>query len=130
QPDKPSGRGMHVHAPPVAIRAKELGVPLAQPAKIRELQTVDADLGVVVAYGKILPPSLLAMPKHGFVNVHASLLPKFRGAAPIQRTIERGETATGVTIMRVDEELDHGPMLDVATLDIAPDEHSPSLASR
>ena len=130
QPDKPSGRGMQLHAPPVAMRAKELGLPLAQPAKIRELQPVDADIGVVIAYGKILPPSLLAIPKHGFINVHASLLPKYRGAAPIQRAIQNGETTTGVTIMRVDEELDHGAMLDVATLDIAPDEHTPSLASR
>jgi len=130
QPDKPSGRGMQLHAPPVAMRAKELGLPLAQPAKIRELQPVDADLGVVIAYGKILPASLLAIPKHGFVNVHASLLPKYRGAAPIQRAIQNGETMTGVTIMRVDEELDHGAMLDVATLDIDPNEHTPSLASR
>ena len=130
QPDKPSGRGMQLHAPPVAMRARELGLPLAQPAKIRELQRVDADLGVVIAYGKILPASLLAMPKHGFINVHASLLPKYRGAAPIQRAIQNGETTTGVTIMRVDEELDHGAMLDVATLDIDPDEHTPSLASR
>src|ERR1051326_8224120 len=106
---------MQLHAPPVAIRAKEVGLPLAQPAKIRELQHVDADLGVVIAYGKILPASLLAIPKHGFINVHASLLPKYRGAAPIQRAIENGETTTGVTIMRVDEELDHGPMLDIAT---------------
>jgi methionyl-tRNA formyltransferase len=130
QPDKPSGRGMHVHSPAVALRAKELGLPLMQPAKIRELPRIDADLGVVVAYGKILPASLLAMPKHGFVNVHASLLPKYRGAAPIQRAIEHGETTTGVTIMRVDEELDHGPMLDVASIDIASDEHTPSLAKR
>jgi len=130
QPDKPSGRGLHMHAPAVAVRAKELGLPLAQPPKIRELQPIEADVGVVVAYGKILPPSLLAMPKHGFVNVHASLLPKYRGAAPIQRAIEHGETTTGVTIMRVDEELDHGAILDIATLDIGADEHSPSLASR
>jgi methionyl-tRNA formyltransferase len=130
QPDKPSGRGMQMHAPPVALRAKELGLPLMQPAKIRELPPIEADLGVVVAYGKILPPSLLAMPRQGFVNVHASLLPKYRGAAPIQRAIERGETVTGVTIMRVDEELDHGAMLDLASIDIGPDEHAPSLSSR
>jgi methionyl-tRNA formyltransferase len=130
QPDKPSGRGMQLHSPAVAVRAKELGLPLMQPAKIRELPRIDADLGVVVAYGKILPASLLAIPRHGFVNVHASLLPKYRGAAPIQRAIERGETTTGVTIMRVDEELDHGPMLDVASIAIAPDEHTPSLAKR
>jgi len=130
QPDKPSGRGMHMHVPAVAMRARELRLPLTQPSKIRELKPVDSDIGVVVAYGKILPPSLLAMPKYGFVNVHASLLPKYRGAAPIQRAIQNGETTTGVTIMRVDEELDHGPMLDVATIDIGADEHSPSLALR
>lgn len=133
QPDKPSGRGMQMHAPPVAIGAKELGLPLAQPSKIRELQldaSFQADIGVVIAYGKILPGSLLAIPTHGFINVHASLLPKYRGAAPIQRAIQNGETTTGVTIMRVDEELDHGAMLDVAALDIGPDEHTPSLASR
>jgi methionyl-tRNA formyltransferase len=121
---------MQVHAPPVALHAKELGLPLMQPPKIRELPRIEADLGVVVAYGKILPPSLLAMPKDGFVNVHASILPKYRGAAPIQRAIQHGETTTGVTIMRVDEELDHGPMLDVATLDIGADERAPSLSNR
>jgi len=121
---------MHMHVPAVAMRARELGLLLTQPSKIRELEQVASDIGVVVAYGKILPPSLLAMPKYGFVNVHASLLPKYRGAAPIQRAIQNGETTTGVTIMRVDEELDHGPMLDVATIDIGADEHSPSLALR
>jgi methionyl-tRNA formyltransferase len=130
QPDKPSGRGMHLHAPPVAMRAKELGLPLAQPMKIRDLQPVEADVGIVIAYGKILPASLLAIPRHGFINVHASFLPKYRGAAPIQRAIQHGDTTTGVTIMRVDAELDHGAMLDVAALDIGPDEHTPSLASR
>ena len=134
QPDKPSGRGMQMHAPAVAVRAKELSLALLQPAKIREaideLSTLNADIGIVIAYGKILPASLLAIPKHGFVNVHASLLPKYRGAAPIQRAIENGEIETGVTIMRVDEELDHGAMLDVAKLAIGADEHSPSLSQR
>src|SRR5436305_14870 len=88
------------------------------------------DAGIVVAYGKILPANLLAIPAHGFINVHASVLPKYRGAAPIQRAIERGETTTGVTIMRVDEELDHGPMLAIETTAIGPDERTPSLASR
>ena len=134
QPDKPAGRGLHTHAPPVAVRAKELGLPLIQPAKIREaldaIAQAKPEIGVVIAYGKILPASLLAIPPHGFVNVHASLLPKYRGAAPIQRAIEHGERETGVTIMRVDEELDHGPMLSVKRTEIGPDEHTPSLASR
>src|SRR5438067_1780125 len=121
---------MHLHSPAVAVRAKELGLPLMQPAKIRELPPIEADLGVVIAYGKILPASLLAVPKHGFVNVHASLLPKYRGAAPIQRAIERGESETGVTIMRIDEQLDHGPMLAAVRTPIGPDEHTPSLAAR
>lgn len=134
QPDKPAGRGLKLQPPPVAVRAKELGLPLAQPAKIREaLESIAGarpEIGVVIAYGKILPAALLTIPPGGFLNVHASLLPKYRGAAPIQRAIERGERETGVTIMRVDEELDHGPMLSVARTEIGPDEHTPSLAAR
>jgi methionyl-tRNA formyltransferase len=136
QPDKPSGRGLQTHVPEVAVRARELGLPLLQPAKIRDPVVLDEiarlapDLGVVIAYGKILPASLLAMPRHGFVNVHASLLPRYRGAAPIQRAIENGESETGVTIMRVDEQLDHGPMLETASLAIGTDEHTPALAAR
>src|SRR6185369_14118809 len=80
------------------------------------------DIGIVVAYGKILPPALLEIPKQGFLNVHGSILPKYRGAAPIQRAIEHGETETGVTIMRVDEELDHGAMLSIERTPIGPDE--------
>ena len=136
QPDKPAGRGMKVHAPAVAARARQLGLPLAQPPKIREagfLESITAlqpDAGIVVAYGKILPASLLSIPAQGFLNVHASILPKYRGAAPIQRAIQQGETTTGVTIMRVDEELDHGPMLAIETTEIGPDERTPSLAAR
>ena len=136
QPDRPAGRGMKMHKPPVAARAIELGLPVVQPAKVRtdefldEIAKVRADVGVVIAYGRILPGRLLQIPRHGFVNVHASLLPKYRGAAPIQRAIEAGEKTTGATIMRVDEELDHGPMLDVATIEIGPDERLPSVSRR
>jgi methionyl-tRNA formyltransferase len=136
QPDKPAGRGMKMQAPAVAVRARELGLPLAQPAKIREAAFLDSigvlrpDAGIVVAYGKILPAALLQTSARGFFNVHASLLPKYRGAAPIQRAIEHGERETGVTIMRVDEELDHGPMLATVRTDIGPHEHAPSLAAR
>ena len=136
QPDRPAGRGMKLHKPPVVVRAEELGLPVAQPAKIRTDEFLDSiaalkpDAGVVIAYGRILPKRLLDIPKHGFINVHASLLPKYRGAAPIQRAIEAGETETGVTIMRVDEELDHGPMLGIETIDIGPDERLPSVAKR
>jgi methionyl-tRNA formyltransferase len=135
QPDKPAGRGMKMQAPAVAVKARELGLPLAQPPKIRNAEFLEsiaalhADAGIVVAYGKILPANLLAIPSHGFLNVHASILPKYRGAAPIQRAIEHGETVTGVTIMRVDEELDHGPMLAIETTEIGPDERTPSLAA-
>ena len=134
QPDKPAGRGMKMHAPAVAVHARELGLPLLQPPKIREgLDTIAAarpDIGIVVAYGKILPPALLVIPPYGFLNVHGSILPKYRGAAPIQRAIERGESETGVTIMRVDEQLDHGAMLTMAKTPIGPDEHSPAVAAR
>jgi len=136
QPDKPAGRGMKMHAPAVAVKARELGLPLAQPPKIRNaeflasIEALKPDAGIVVAYGKILPAALLNIPARGFLNVHASILPKYRGAAPIQRAIEHGETTTGVTIMRVDEELDHGPMLAIETTEIGPDERTPSLAAR
>lgn len=136
QPDKPAGRGMKMHAPAVAVRARELGLPVLQPARVRndevlaELAQTRPDIGVVIAYGKILPAALLEIPKHGFLNVHASVLPRWRGAAPIQRSIEAGDEVTGVTIMRVDELLDHGPMLAISTTPIDPDEHTPALAAR
>jgi methionyl-tRNA formyltransferase len=134
QADKPSGRGMEVKAPAVAVRARELGLPLLQPAKVREViddvRRVGPEVAIVVAYGKILPAALLEIPKHGFLNIHGSILPRWRGAAPIQRAIEHGDTETGVTIMRVDEELDHGPMLAIAKTAIGPDEHTPAIATR
>jgi len=136
QPDKPAGRGMKMQAPPVAVRAKELGLDLLQPPKIRAAEFIDRirdlapDIGIVIAYGKILPAALLEIPKHGFLNVHASALPQWRGAAPIQRSIEAGDRVTGVTIMRVDEQLDHGPMLAIETLEIDPDERTPALSKR
>ncbi len=127
---------MKLHVPPVAERARELGIPLLQPVKIRDPQFLEAvasyrpDVGVVIAYGRILPVALLEIPRYGFLNVHASILPKYRGAAPIQRAIAAGETTTGVTIMRVDEALDHGPVFRIATLDIGPDERAPSVSRR
>ena len=136
QPDKPSGRGMRLQAPPVAARCRALGLTLEQPARIRDslfLDRVQADrpdLGVVIAYGKILPAALLTIPRLGFLNVHGSRLPKYRGAAPVQRAIEHGETVTGVTIMRVDEHLDHGPILAIESLAIGPNERSPALFAR
>jgi methionyl-tRNA formyltransferase len=136
QPDRPAGRGMKLQAPAVAVRARELALPLLQPAKIRtqefldEIRRCDADAAVVIAYGRILPASLLAIPRYGFFNVHASILPRWRGAAPIQRAIEAGDGVTGATIMRVDEELDHGPMLAVTSTGIGADERTPALARR
>jgi len=131
QPDKRAGRGLQLQSPAIARKAKELGLPLTQPVKIREaladIHALEPDLGVVVAYGKILPPELLRIP---FINVHASILPKYRGAAPIQRAIEHGEKETGVTIMRVDEQLDHGPIVSIEKTAIGPDEHAPSLSRR
>ena len=134
QPDKRAGRGLKLQSPAIARKANELGLPLLQPAKIRdvltEIKAADPDIGVVVAYGKILPSTLLQIPKNGFVNVHASVLPRYRGAAPIQRAIEHGETETGVTIMRVDEELDHGPILSIEKTPIGPHERAPALSRR
>ena len=134
QPDKRAGRGLKLQSPAIARKANELRLPLLQPAKIRdvlaEIEAVHPDIGVVVAYGKILPLALLQIPKRGFVNVHASILPKYRGAAPIQRAIEHGETETGVTIMRVDEQLDHGPILSIERAPIAAHERAPALSQR
>ena len=136
QPDKPAGRGMALRRPPVAEVAASRGIPLLQPDRVRDeafLGGFDAarpDLAAVVAYGKILPAALLARAPHGFVNVHGSLLPKYRGAAPIQRAIENGERVTGVSIMRLDEEMDHGPVYATAELEIGPDEHTPARAER
>lgn len=117
QPDRPAGRGRKLTASPVKQRALALDIPVYQPQSLRdadaqaELRALDADLMVVVAYGLILPKAVLDMPRHGCVNVHASLLPRWRGAAPIQRAIEAGDSQTGVTIMQMDEGLDTGDML-------------------
>jgi methionyl-tRNA formyltransferase len=136
QPDRPAGRGMKLQTPPVAAFARERGIPVIQPLRIRTPEFLQAvretspDLGAVIAYGRILPEALLEIPRQGFLNVHGSILPKYRGAAPIQRAIESGETETGVSIMRVDAELDHGPVLEIARTSIDPDETTPELAER
>ncbi|MDR0570347.1 MAG: methionyl-tRNA formyltransferase [Clostridiales Family XIII bacterium] len=118
QSDKPGGRGKRPQTPPVKRRAMELGIPYAQPEKLRgndefreELAKAGADLFVVVAYGKILPPDILAIPRLGCVNIHASLLPKYRGAAPIQRAVMAGEPVTGVSLMYMTEEVDAGNVI-------------------
>ncbi|MBP1685416.1 MAG: methionyl-tRNA formyltransferase [Deltaproteobacteria bacterium] len=128
QPDKPAGRGQRLAVPPVKQLALEAGVPIFQPEKLRVPEAIAAltawapDLIVVAAYGKILPKSILDLPRLGCINVHGSILPKYRGAAPIQWAILRGEERTGVTIMRMNERMDAGDILLVAETDIGADE--------
>jgi methionyl-tRNA formyltransferase len=127
---------MKVTPPPVKRTAQELGLPVYQPERIRDpesiekLRALSPDLLVVVAYGQIIPPSVLAIPKLGAVNVHASVLPRHRGAAPVAHAILAGDRETGVTIMRMDEQLDHGPILAARSTVIAEDEDAVSLTSR
>lgn len=128
QPDKPVGRGLKLTPPPVAAHAAALGLPLAQPLKLRKnaefeetLRASGADVAVTCAYGKILPASLLGVPPYGFLNTHTSLLPKLRGAAPIQWALIHGETVTGTTIMHTDPGMDTGPVLLQEALPIPPD---------
>jgi len=126
QPDRPRGRGHQVTASPVKSLALDRGVPVLQPVKMRDemflaaLRALDADLGVVAAYGRILTDEILAIPRLGMVNVHASLLPRWRGAAPIHRALLAGDSETGVTIMRVVRELDAGPMMATLREPIGP----------
>ncbi len=133
QPDKPKGRGKEVQMSPVKACALKYNIPLLQPVKIKEaeavetLRTYQADIFVVAAFGQILSEEILAMPKYGCVNIHASLLPKYRGAGPIQWAIINGEKITGVTIMRMDKGLDTGDMLFQKEVAIAPDETADTL---
>ena len=125
RPDRPRGRGQRLRPSPVKAAALDHGIPLLQPERAREpgfaagLAASGADLGVVVAYGQILPDEVLAAPRHGVINVHASLLPRYRGAAPIQRAVIAGERETGVTMIRLVREMDAGPMLASASRPIA-----------
>ena len=124
QPDRPAGRGKKLTASPVKLLAQEHGIPVFQPASLRneeaqqELAALNADLMVVVAYGLILPLPALEAPRLGCINVHGSILPRWRGAAPIQRAIWAGDSETGVTVQQMDEGLDTGDMLKIATLPI------------
>lgn len=130
QPDRPRGRGQKVTEGPVKTLAVERGLPVFQPAKLRDPATLDTirrwqpDLGVVAAYGRIIPDALLEVPRLGMINVHGSLLPKYRGAAPVHRAVIDGERETGVTIMRVVHEFDAGAMMAKAVRPIGPDETS------
>ena len=136
QPDRPRGRGQQTLPPPVKVLAERHAIPVLQPAKVRhpevieEIRAYAPDLIVVVAFGQILPKSLLDIPRHGCINVHASLLPRYRGAAPINWCIINGETEAGVTTMQMDVGLDTGDMLLKKVTPIDPDEDAQSLHDR
>jgi methionyl-tRNA formyltransferase len=136
QPDRPKGRGRKLTPPPVKTLALARGLPVFQPERLRDpsavlhLHSLRPDLIVVAAYGQILSPAVLALPPYGCINVHGSLLPKYRGAAPIARAILTGERKTGVTTMLMDEGMDTGPILLAAETEIAPEDNLESLHDR
>lgn len=136
QPDKPAGRGQQLTAPPVKLAAQAARVPILQPTKVRTPEFLDAlrawqpDLIVVAAYGRILPATVLDLPPLGCINVHASLLPRYRGAAPIQWSILNGDVETGITIMQMSEEMDAGDILLQRATPIAPTETYGELQAR
>ncbi|MFN0171342.1 MAG: methionyl-tRNA formyltransferase [Bryobacteraceae bacterium] len=136
QPDRPKGRGQQLAASPVKQCALRHGLELFQPERIRRPECVErlrreeADAMVVVGYGQIIPQSIIDLPRHGIINVHGSLLPKYRGAAPIQWAVAKGERVTGVTTMRIDAGLDTGDMLLKAETEIGPEENAIELGDR
>jgi len=136
QPDKPSGRGRKLTSPPVKILAEAESIPLLQPEKIRtdeffdEIKFHNPDLICVTAYGKIIPPNILELPKYGCINVHASLLPQYRGAAPINWVIINGEKTTGITTMLMDEGMDTGDILLKEEIEIGEDDTSIELSEK
>jgi methionyl-tRNA formyltransferase len=136
QPDKPAGRGLALTPPAVKVRAAELGLPVAQPSKLKTgdfaewVRGQKADVALVVAYGRILRLDVLEGPRLGCVNVHGSLLPKYRGAAPITWAVVRGETESGVTLMKLDEGMDTGPTFARVATPIGPDETTGELGER
>ena len=136
QPDRPAGRGRRLTASPVKCAAQALAVPVLQPTSLRdpaaqaELRALAPDLMIVIAYGLILPKAVLAIPRHGCWNVHASLLPRWRGAAPIQRAIEAGDTVTGVDLMQMEVGLDTGPVVLERQTAIDPTDTGGSLHDR
>ena len=133
QPDRPAGRGMTLTPPPVKAAALEMGLPVIQPEKLRQpeafaqLQVWNPDLIVVAAFGQLLRPNVLDLPQYGCINIHASLLPRWRGAAPIQAALLAGDAEAGVTIMKMDAGLDTGPMLSQRAIPIEKDETGGSL---
>ena len=136
QPDRPKGRGRKLVSPPVKEAAQELGYPVFQPESIKldsafdTIKDVDPDILVVVAFGQILPQNVLSLPRYGAINLHASLLPEYRGPGPIQWAIINGETRTGVTTMRMDRGMDTGDILLVEQTDILPDDTASHLHER
>jgi len=136
QPDRPSGRGMKLTSPPTKVVATEAGIPVLQPTKVRtpefaaQLRELNADIAVVIAYGRILPRPVLDAARLGSVNVHASLLPKYRGAAPIQWSIVNGDNETGVCLMQMDEGMDTGAVLATARTPIDANETGGELGTR
>src|SRR5271168_4659311 len=137
QPDRPKGRGLELVSSPVKRRALQLGLPIAQPESIKnndafraQLTALRPDAIIVVGYGRIIPQWMLDLPPHGNINLHASLLPKYRGAAPIQWVIARGETVTGVTTMKIDAGLDTGDILQQQEIPIAPNDSAETLAPK
>jgi methionyl-tRNA formyltransferase len=124
QPDRPAGRGLALKPPPVKERALALGLPVLQPAKIRTpefaawVRDAQADVALVIAYGRILPPAVLEAPRRGCLNLHASILPKYRGAAPITWCLVHGEAETGISLMEMDEGMDTGPVLSIHRLPV------------
>ena len=136
QPDKAKGRSGKLQPPPVKVRAMELGLPVFQPERLREEENVTAiralepEIIIVAAYGQILPESILAIPPLGCINIHASLLPKYRGAAPIERSILDGEEKTGVTTMYMAKGLDTGDMIEQAETEILPEDTGETLTER
>lgn len=134
QPDKPAGRGLEIQPTPVKKAALESGLRVLQPAKpseiAAELKALGADFGVVVAYGRILKTDVLASTRLGLLNAHFSLLPKYRGAAPVQWALVNGEKKTGVSLFWLDEGMDTGPVQDMTEIDVDPDEDAPALLKR
>jgi methionyl-tRNA formyltransferase len=136
QPDRPRGRGQEISFSPVKDAALAAGIPVYQPEKIRAaearefLQKIAPDAVVIIAYGQIIPEELLRIPRLGWINLHASLLPKYRGAAPINRSILNGDSRTGLTTMRIDAGMDTGEMLLQQELEIGAEETAPELAAR
>lgn len=136
QPDRPAGRGRKLTPPPVKVAAEALGVPVLQPTKVRDgslaaaLRELDPEIIVVTAYGRILPTEILELPRYGCINVHASLLPRWRGAAPIQRAVLSGDAETGVAIMQMDVGCDTGDVFEMARTPIGANETSGELFER